>query len=164
MKQCKKEEGQDLSFNSIYTPFTNKFINSDIMLSAHFSLATWIYLSSVFFAMSLSSAFLQPLGKHSSARPGLGVTQDIERPPTFLDERGNDGDLNVLFIEDSDNEESETAEPKEKGAGRRRWENLNPKIKQRLIEKGQEKAVTNKKKREPAMDKKRREYLNGISE
>ena len=42
--------------------------------------------------------------------------------------------------------------------GRQRWENLNPKIKQRLIEKGQAKAIANKKKREPKMDKKRRKF------
>jgi hypothetical protein len=121
--------------------------------------ATLMYLSVFFFATSFTSAFLQPPVQRVSARSGLGVAQDIERPPTFLDERGDDGDVNVLFVEDSDDEDAETTtETKETGVGRRRWENLNPKIKQRLIEKGQEKAIANKQKRESSQDKKRREY------
>ena len=97
-----------------------------------------------------------------STRSGLGVVRDIERPPTFLDERNNDDedDRGVLFVNDeSDDYEETSSQPgaKEKGAGRKRWESLNPKIKQRLIEKGQERAIANKKKREPASDKKRSE-------
>lgn len=123
--------------------------------------ATLTCLSVFFFATSLTSAFLQPTGRRLSAPSGLGVAQDIERPSTFLDEKGDDGDLNVLFFDDSEEEASDTSES-QKGAGRQRWENLNPKIKQRLIEKGQARAVANKKKREPALDKKRREYLLSI--
>ena len=100
-----------------------------------------------------------------SSRSGLGVVRDIERPPTFLDERNNEDDLGVLFVHDeSDDYEERTSQPgkKEKGAGRKRWEALNPKIKQRLIEQGQERAIANKKKREPAGDKKRSESHHGI--
>lgn len=106
---------------------------------------------------ALTSALLQPLGKRVSPRSGLGVAQDIERPPTFLDERADAGDLNVLFVDESEEEGDDSSE-QEKGAGRRRWENLNPKIKQRLVERGQAKAIANKQKREPARDRKRREY------
>lgn len=38
----------------------------------------------------------------------------------------------------------------------RRWDNLDPKIKARLVQAGQERAVANKAKREPLLDKKRR--------
>ena len=128
------------------------------MLDTQPRLATFLFLSVGGLLFSVSSAFLQPLGRHTSARAGLGVVQDIERPPTFLDERGDDGELSALFVEDSgDDGEPQTTEMK--GSGRQRWENLNPKIKQRLIEKGQERAVINKKKREPAADKKMREYM-----
>jgi hypothetical protein len=127
------------------------------MFGIQISQATLMCLSVVVFASSLSSAFLQPSVQRISARSGLGVAQDIERPPTFLDEKGDDGDLSVLFVEDSEEKVAEES-TKEKGAGRQRWENLNPKMKQRLIEKGQERAVANKQKREPAADKKRREY------
>lgn len=37
-----------------------------------------------------------------------------------------------------------------------RWENLNQRIKDRIVQEGQERAIANKKKREPAQDKKRR--------
>jgi len=39
------------------------------------------------------------------------------------------------------------------------WKNLDPKLKETIIEKGQTKAMRNKKKREPAQDKKRREFV-----
>lgn len=58
---------------------------------------------------------------------------------------------------DESDDYDEPVSTQERGLGRQRWESLNPKIKQRLIEKGQERAIANKKKREPASDKKRRE-------
>ena len=80
---------------------------------------------------------------------------DFDRPSTFLDEDFEDENSSVSFLDEDDNN---NAEIKPKGEGRKRWENLNPKIKQRLIERGQAKAIANKKKREPARDKKRRMY------
>jgi hypothetical protein len=107
-----------------------------------------------FSAIAPVSAFLPTTSKCISSRPGLKVAQDIDRPSTFLDQQPADEyDPNVLFIEEA---EEETTESNENGSGRQRWENLNPKLKQRLIEKGQQKAIANKKKREPAGDKKRR--------
>lgn len=139
------------------------------MFGFHIRTTTLPLLVVFFLSSAYTSAFLRPLGKRISPRYGLGVAQDIERPSTFLDEKGDDSDLGVLFIDEADGAEDEEAEDedeesaeetpqKEKGAGRRRWENLNPKIKQRLVEKGQAKAIANKKKREPARDKKRRKY------
>jgi len=82
---------------------------------------------------------------------------DFERPGTFLDEdEEDDGGINIVFINDDDDDvEEETKKPK--GQGRQRWENLKPAVKKRLIEEGQAKAIANKKKREPAAEKKRRE-------
>jgi hypothetical protein len=70
----------------------------------------------------------------------LFVASDLERPSTFLD----------------DDDES-NKEKSQKSKLNSRWENLNPKLKQKLIEKGQAKAIANKQKREPKQDKKRRE-------
>ena len=84
----------------------------------------------------------------------MGVVSDLGRPPTFLDDDEGD-DININFINEDDDEDDDENQPK--GQGKKRWENLNPRIKQRLIEKGQAKAIANKKKREPARDKKRSE-------
>ena len=111
-----------------------------------------------FLVTALTSAFLLPTGNRIFSRSGLGVAKDIERPSTFLDEKGDSGDLGTLFLDEDEEDGRESSPAEEKGAGRQRWENLNPKIKKRLIEKGQTKAITNKKKREPAGDRKRREY------
>ena len=48
-------------------------------------------------------------------------------------------------------------EEKKKGLGAQRWANLNPAIKARIVKEGQERAIRNKKKREPKDVKKRRE-------
>ena len=101
--------------------------------------------------------------KPSTTSLGLSEDQisDFERPGTFLDEdEDDDAGINVVYIDEDDElddgEEDDDDEPV-KGAGRSRWENLKPAVKKRLIEKGQAKAITNKKKREPAAEKKRRE-------
>ena len=47
---------------------------------------------------------------------------------------------------------------KKRGLGAQRWANLNPAIKERIVKEGQEKAIMNKKKREPKEVKKRREF------
>lgn len=67
---------------------------------------------------------------------------DFERPATFLDDEDED-DVGINVV---------------KGEGKTRWDNLKPSVKNRVIEKGQAKAIANKKKREPAADKKRREF------
>ena len=107
----------------------------------------------------------------------LYATQDIGRPPTFLDEENNKDDdddeeydtegLTISWLDeededeeyDDDDDDDATTGEKKMSPGRQRWENLNPKIKQRLIEKGQAKAIANKKKREPKLDKKRRKFF-----
>ena len=92
----------------------------------------------------------------------LFVARDIERPPTFLDdddeEDDDDDGFTVRFLDESDNEGPNSDTPQRKGYNR--WESLNPKIKKRLIQEGQARAIANKKKREPAADKKRRKYFH----
>jgi hypothetical protein len=111
--------------------------------------------------LCVATAFLPSqtsYGKKCFVSSKLYVTQDIGRPPTFLDnedEDGDDDDVSITFLDGTEKEEEEE-DQQPKGLGRERWENLNPKIKQRLVEKGEAKAVANKKKREPADDKKRR--------
>ena len=75
----------------------------------------------------------------------LHVVNDLERPVTFLDD-----------------EEDESSRPREQQQKRltKRWESLHPKLKQRLIEKGQARAIANKKKREPVRDKKRKMMMH----
>jgi len=80
---------------------------------------------------------------------------DFDRPDTFLDEE-EDGNVNVLFIDEDGEIDDSKQEKQAEGKGRSRWENLKPSVKKRLIEKGQTKAIANKKKREPASEKKRR--------
>jgi hypothetical protein len=72
------------------------------------------------------------------------------------------------FDDEDDDEEFEDDEESEPSAETStsdrltssRWSSLNPAVKERIIQKGQERAIANKKKREPDQDKKRREYLS----
>ena len=80
------------------------------------------------------------------------VTNELassENDIAWLDDETDPGDN-----DGSDDEEAAASQPKKSS----RWDNLNPKIKDSIIKKGQERAIANKKKREPAQDKKRREY------
>jgi transcriptional accessory protein Tex/SPT6 len=61
--------------------------------------------------------------------------------------------------DDNDDDDDDGAREKLKGRGAERWANLNPAVKGRLIKEGQEKAIRNKKKREPKDDRKRRLYF-----
>ena len=98
----------------------------------------------------------------------LKIVKDLERPSTFLDSHGDDGDDDddndtVEFDERNQDENDDFNENQEGIRGKsqnrprpNRWESLNPKVKVRLIEKGQARAIANKKKREPIQEKKRR--------
>lgn len=72
-----------------------------------------------------------------------------------------DDNNNLVWIdEDDDDDEVEDEEPQPTKAAAatssRRWNKLNARIKERIIQEGQARAIANKKKREPAQDKKRR--------
>ncbi|KAL7501478.1 hypothetical protein ACHAWT_009373 [Skeletonema menzelii] len=78
--------------------------------------------------------------------------------------RVDDGEDEVLYSDDDDDSGSDwgapsapPAEPK-KEKSMSRWGSLNPKIKARIVKDAQERAIRNKKKREPAEAKKRRLY------
>lgn len=105
--------------------------------------------------LSAASAFVGQSPKRNHIARCASDSTDFDRPSTFLDEDLDDDNIKVTFLNEDDNDDED---PKPTGEGRKRWENLNPKIKQRLIERGQAKAVANKKKREPAADKKRRMF------
>ena len=95
-----------------------------------------------------------------------GEANDFDSSSVYLDESAYDdddddendeNDINFLF-DDSDDPDKNNKKEGGGALGRQRWENIRPTIKKRLIEKGQAKAIANKKKREPAADKKRRKY------
>ena len=77
--------------------------------------------------------------------------------------RVDDGEDEVLYSDDDDSgsdwgaPSAPPAEPK-KEKSMSRWGSLNPKIKARIVKDAQERAIRNKKKREPAEAKKRRLY------
>jgi transcriptional accessory protein Tex/SPT6 len=73
---------------------------------------------------------------------------------------------NVRIVFDGDKVgggEEEAEDDASRKRRRARWEQLDPKYKQYLIQKGQERAIHNKKKREPTMDQKRK-LLNFVKE
>ena len=61
----------------------------------------------------------------------------------------------VMSSSSSDDISTETTIQEKKTS---HWDNMNPRIKERLIKEGQERAVANKRKRESAQTKKRRKY------
>lgn len=78
--------------------------------------------------------------------------------------RVDGGEDEVLYSDDDDGSDSDwgapssIAEPKREKKVMSRWGSLNPKIKARIVQEAQERAIRNKKKREPAEAKKRRLY------
>lgn len=134
-----------------------RWSSSSLMLVLLGLIAVELVLVSAFQAKtSPARAFV-----HKSSTTSLSVGEDqisdFERPGTFLDE-DDDAGINVVFIDEDDDmdDDDDDDDERAKGKGRQRWENLKPSVKKRLIEKGQAKAIANKKKREPAAEKKRR--------
>ena len=64
-----------------------------------------------------------------------------------------DDDIQIRWDDEDNDDDDDDEEPKPKGG---RWEKLDPRYKQLLIRKGQDRAIRNKQKREPNMDKKRK--------
>lgn len=102
---------------------------------------------------------------------------EFDRPSTFLDRdfenedndtEFDDADINIVWLDEVQNDDDDadgptlvadtTKQPPSKNNKKNRWERLNPKIKEKLIERGQVKAIANKAKRVPAQDKKRRKF------
>jgi hypothetical protein len=72
----------------------------------------------------------------------------------WLDEMDDDDDDD--YDDDDDFQESETSKTNKADKPPAKWDLLDPDIRQRIQQAGQERAVANKKKREPETDKKRR--------
>jgi hypothetical protein len=119
-------------------------------------------------AICTSAAFsFQASRPCRSCVTSLQVVKDLDRPSTFLDDNDDDEDSPTIeFIDGDDDDEDDDDDDDGDGPVTKpssRWQSLNPKIKQRLIEKGQAKAIANKAKREPKLDKKRRKQSNPLS-
>lgn len=81
-------------------------------------------------------------------------------------------DVSVTWLTTDDETATTTANPQStttttmetrsagSASGSSKWDSLNPKIKERIVRAGQERAIANKKKREPDTDKKRRTYTH----
>lgn len=108
-----------------------------------------------------------PSGTRSSgSQILLSELSGFERPPvTFLDDSNNSkeednvvaaADINVVFIDEDVAMNDKKVPNGGTSRGGNWFEKLKPKVKQRLAEKGQVKAIANKMKRESSDDKKRR--------
>ena len=71
--------------------------------------------------------------------------------------QATDDDVSVAWIDEDDEEDdSPEVQPVEEKIKSSRWDALNPRVKERLVKAGQERAIGNKKKRESDETKKRR--------
>jgi hypothetical protein len=76
-----------------------------------------------------------------------------------------DDDDDIDDQKETDNDDDDTINSvhgtvvAKKPTTKNRWKNLNPKIKARMIQAGQERAIANKQRRENAQDKKRRKCI-----
>jgi hypothetical protein len=86
----------------------------------------------------------------------LSSNNQVESESFDFDDEEDDED----FEEDDDDEEPSAEIGTSDRLTSSRWSSLNPAVKERIIQKGQERAIANKKKREPDQDKKRRECLS----
>lgn len=88
----------------------------------------------------------------------------VDRTNVLARDNVEEEDVTVNWIDDEEEEDDddgdsdEQAAPQEKKKTSSRWNKLNARIKERIIQEGQARAIANKKKREPAQDKKRRMY------
>ena len=80
--------------------------------------------------------------------------------------RIDDGDDVVLYSDRDGGDDknwgapmTKAPEPMKTKKAMSRWDSLNPKIKARIVKEAQERAIRNKKKREPVAEKKRRELF-----
>lgn len=81
--------------------------------------------------------------------PARGFTPSSQRP--VLTQLFAEGDT-ILYSDDDETEK--------KLSGNKRWGSLSPAVKARIVQEGQQRAVKNKKKREPAADKKMRMMMH----
>lgn len=110
-----------------------------------------------------SSALALLLAVQSLTCEGFVTTRALPLPATTTTGLGRSFSVlarddvdNVTWVDDEDDED-EVAPPKKTA----RWNKLNHRIKERIVKEGQERAIANKKKREPPQDKKRRKFRRG---
>lgn len=102
--------------------------------------------------------------RYALASASIRSATDGDTIDSMFGPRVDDGEDEVLYADndvDSDwgvPSSAVPAEPKKKEKSTSRWGSLNPKIKARIVKEAQERAIRNKKKREPAEAKKRRLY------
>ncbi|GAX13928.1 small subunit ribosomal protein S1 [Fistulifera solaris] len=77
-------------------------------------------------------------------------------PSTLRTLQATDADISVLWTDDDEEDEPAQVQPVEEKIKSSRWDSLNPRVKERLVKAGQERAIVNKKKRESDQTKKRR--------
>jgi hypothetical protein len=107
------------------------------------------FVSPNVFAPSSAGAATTPAFQRMAVKELFSDAVGLEELESFDDEDDDDND-------DGDTMQTDTS-TRLKSA---RWDSLNPKIKERIIKKGQERAIANKKKREPAQDKRRRKWTH----
>lgn len=92
---------------------------------------------------------------HPSFTRGRSLTTTTR--PTYVlageDVQAASDDDMTREVQDDDDDDDTTTDAAPKNS---RWDKLNQRIKNRIIKEGQDRAIANKKKREPAQDKKRR--------
>jgi transcriptional accessory protein Tex/SPT6 len=76
-------------------------------------------------------------------------------PSTERTLQATDADISVLWTDDDEDEPAQV-QPVEETIKSSRWDSLNPRVKERLVNAGQERAIVNKQKRESDQTKKRR--------
>lgn len=99
------------------------------------------------------SAFQQISARHASCAIVRMAGSDLLGP------RVDEGEDVVLYSDDdSGSDEGDWGAPSQKKSNMSRWGSLNPKIKARIVQEAHDRAIRNKKRREPAAEKKRRLY------
>jgi len=124
------------------------------------SLAGWTSLGFVSTSLMENNAFafgpslVQQMPSSSVMLKPKSQSSDSNRKEIMLlFASDDDDDFTIIF---SDESSSQTESKIVKNNVKSRWNSLNPKLKSNIIKQGQQKAIMNKKKREPVADKKRR--------
>lgn len=77
-------------------------------------------------------------------------------PSTRLTVQATEIDMSIAWTDEDEDDEPEKVQSIEEKIKTSRWDALNPRVKERLVKAGQERAIDNKKKRESDQTKKRR--------
>ena len=86
------------------------------------------------------------------------MRKDGASTSSLFGSRVDDDNSSVDVVLYSDEAPSSQLTKKKRSDSMSRWDSLNPKIKARIVQEAHERAIRNKKRREPAADKKRRLY------